>query len=478
MAETHHVVVDGSNLATEGRTLPSLRQLDEAVRAYAEEDPGAEIVVVVDASFEHRIDSSRAGAARAGRAPRRGGVAAGGSHRTGRRLRAADRRAHRGHGAVQRLVPGVPRRAPLAVRRRPPGRGQAGSRRRMDLHPPDSGPWPEEPSGDRQGQPGRPAGPPACGAGEGGRAGPGGQEGGRPAGGGHARRLGAEDRRRLGVPVTPAPAKKAKKASRRRPRRPCQGRRSRLRRRRRRKPGQEGHQGGEGGEDKASQGSQGDEGHQGHQGGAKGSRPRRPPRRRRRPQPAAKATKATKAAKAASKATRPRRRPRRRSNGHGTEGGQEGRRERGRTRRPRCRAGRCSPVSPAESGAGTQASVAPFARRRAGIAGPRSTRSCWRRSARPPPRRSRRQRRSESPRAARPSPEAGTGKTGARRSREARMQAREVGKQGHEAPPGRLHPCRLSTSRWRSSPSSPPTPWAARSRARWPRSPRTAPWWR
>jgi len=49
------VVVDGSNLATEGRTIPSLRQLDEAVQAYALEDPGAEIVVVVDASFEHRI---------------------------------------------------------------------------------------------------------------------------------------------------------------------------------------------------------------------------------------------------------------------------------------------------------------------------------------------------------------------------------------------------------------------------------------
>ncbi len=52
------VVVDGSNLATEGRTTPSLRQLDEAVRAYALEDPDAEIVVVVDASFEHRIDPS------------------------------------------------------------------------------------------------------------------------------------------------------------------------------------------------------------------------------------------------------------------------------------------------------------------------------------------------------------------------------------------------------------------------------------
>jgi hypothetical protein len=58
MPEKHHVIVDGSNLATEGRTLPSLAQLDEAVRAYAAEDPGAEIVVVVDASFEHRIDAS------------------------------------------------------------------------------------------------------------------------------------------------------------------------------------------------------------------------------------------------------------------------------------------------------------------------------------------------------------------------------------------------------------------------------------
>ncbi len=55
LAEPHHVVVDGSNLATEGRTLPSLQQLDEAVRAYASEDPGASIIVVVDATFEHRV---------------------------------------------------------------------------------------------------------------------------------------------------------------------------------------------------------------------------------------------------------------------------------------------------------------------------------------------------------------------------------------------------------------------------------------
>ena len=53
----HHVVVDGSNLATEGRTAPSLKQLNEAVLAYMAEDPTALITVVVDATFGHRIDA-------------------------------------------------------------------------------------------------------------------------------------------------------------------------------------------------------------------------------------------------------------------------------------------------------------------------------------------------------------------------------------------------------------------------------------
>src|ERR1700736_2002723 len=52
------VVVDGSNIATEGRTLPSLKQLNEAVLAFLTEYPDAEITVVVDASFGHRIDPS------------------------------------------------------------------------------------------------------------------------------------------------------------------------------------------------------------------------------------------------------------------------------------------------------------------------------------------------------------------------------------------------------------------------------------
>ncbi len=52
------VVVDGSNIATEGRTMPSLTQLDEAVRALIEEYPAAEVVVIVDSTFAHRIAAS------------------------------------------------------------------------------------------------------------------------------------------------------------------------------------------------------------------------------------------------------------------------------------------------------------------------------------------------------------------------------------------------------------------------------------
>ena len=51
-------MVDGSNIATESRTLPSLAQLDEAVRAVQAEDPGRQVTVIVDATFAHRIDAS------------------------------------------------------------------------------------------------------------------------------------------------------------------------------------------------------------------------------------------------------------------------------------------------------------------------------------------------------------------------------------------------------------------------------------
>jgi len=51
-----HVVVDGSNIATEGRSAPSLKQLNEAVLAFMNESPETKVTVVVDASFGHRID--------------------------------------------------------------------------------------------------------------------------------------------------------------------------------------------------------------------------------------------------------------------------------------------------------------------------------------------------------------------------------------------------------------------------------------
>jgi Zc3h12a-like Ribonuclease NYN domain len=56
--KSNFVVVDGSNIATQGRRTPSLAQLDEAVREFRERYPDKEVVVVVDATFGHRIDSS------------------------------------------------------------------------------------------------------------------------------------------------------------------------------------------------------------------------------------------------------------------------------------------------------------------------------------------------------------------------------------------------------------------------------------
>ena len=52
------LVVDGSNIATEGRTAPSLAQLDQAVRDFLKEHSFDNVVVVVDASFPNRIDPS------------------------------------------------------------------------------------------------------------------------------------------------------------------------------------------------------------------------------------------------------------------------------------------------------------------------------------------------------------------------------------------------------------------------------------
>ena len=52
------LVVDGSNIATEGRSLPSLAQLDEAVRSFLSTHSYDTVVVVVDATFGHRIDAT------------------------------------------------------------------------------------------------------------------------------------------------------------------------------------------------------------------------------------------------------------------------------------------------------------------------------------------------------------------------------------------------------------------------------------
>ncbi|MGH9297205.1 MAG: NYN domain-containing protein [Acidimicrobiales bacterium] len=55
---SEHIVVDGSNIATEGRSSPSLAQLEKAVAELRREYPDAEVTVVVDATFSHRIDPS------------------------------------------------------------------------------------------------------------------------------------------------------------------------------------------------------------------------------------------------------------------------------------------------------------------------------------------------------------------------------------------------------------------------------------
>ncbi len=59
-----HAVVDGSNIATEGRNEPSLAQLEEALAAFRDEYDFAHVTVIVDASFEHRVSQAERARAR------------------------------------------------------------------------------------------------------------------------------------------------------------------------------------------------------------------------------------------------------------------------------------------------------------------------------------------------------------------------------------------------------------------------------
>ena len=98
--------------------MPSLKQLDEAVRAFMAEHSDHTVTVVVDATFGHRIDKSEVAAfeeaidANELVRPPAGAIGRGDA------FVLADRRQGRRDGLVERLVPGVPRRVRVAVRRR------------------------------------------------------------------------------------------------------------------------------------------------------------------------------------------------------------------------------------------------------------------------------------------------------------------------------------------------------------------------
>ena len=140
-----HVVVDGSNIAHR-------RPYDAQPGAAGRSRAGLPRRVP-----RHRGDGRRrrhvrppdrplrGGRVRGGRGRQRGRVAARGRHRPRRRVPAPHRRQDRRDRAVQRLVPGVPRRARLALRRGPADRRQAGARGRLDLHAADAGAWADQP---------------------------------------------------------------------------------------------------------------------------------------------------------------------------------------------------------------------------------------------------------------------------------------------------------------------------------------------
>ncbi len=102
-------VVDGSNIATEGRSQPSLEQLNEAVLAFMDEHPNADITVVVDATFGHRISKKEVKTFDEAVANNELVTPAGRRDRSRRRVRPVDRQQGERRRALERLVPGVPR---------------------------------------------------------------------------------------------------------------------------------------------------------------------------------------------------------------------------------------------------------------------------------------------------------------------------------------------------------------------------------
>ena len=211
-ASPQHVVVDGSNIATEGRSMPSLAQLNEAVNSYIADHPGVTVTVVVDATFGHRIAHVGGQGVRRRDRQQRARRSAGRRDRPWRCVRAEHRQEGQGDDPVERLVPGVPRRARLAVRRRPTDRRQARAARRVGLGRPQPGAGTDQPQGRRG--PRSPRGPQrGCG-----RRAPRPIVN-RPPGAGRRRRASKEAAAPMPVPTTPPPGRAAarrRSASRRR----------------------------------------------------------------------------------------------------------------------------------------------------------------------------------------------------------------------------------------------------------------------
>ena len=147
----------GPTSPPKGGALPSLSQLDEAIRAFLEEYPGftsSDVTVVVDATFGHRIDPSEVGAFEQAVdhsemvTPPAGAIGRG----DGFILRIAEK-----SGALVLSNDSFQEfhaERPMALRHRPVDRGKAGPRRRMGVHPPDAGAGGEESVGDRHGRSG------------------------------------------------------------------------------------------------------------------------------------------------------------------------------------------------------------------------------------------------------------------------------------------------------------------------------------